>query len=156
MLALELEKSTVKAFMGQILREDIFDTFEVRSIEIATATRMNIDGQLLPETEDVTEDKKPGFSTWEVLRPLVYAVIKTSLKPKYVKIVFSYKTNEAYEIHSNAAALFLNLAYENDTVHFTTGTAQKEFLFEKSLDIAWDEWVKNFFASNGLAVSDRE
>jgi len=156
MLALELEKSAVKAFMGQILREDIFDMFEVRSIEIATATRMNIDGQLTLEAEESVEDKKPGFSTWEALRPLVYAVIKTSPKPKYVKIVFSYMANEACEIHSNAAALFLNLTYENDAVYFTTGTAQREFLFEKSLDIAWDEWVKNFFVGNGLAVSDRE
>jgi len=157
MLALELDKSTVKTFMGLLLREDIFDTFEVRSIEIVTTSRINIDGQLEAAVNNDDEDiKKPGFSTWETLRPLVYAIIKTSIKPKHVKIVFSYKANEACDIHSNAAALFLNLAYENDSVTFTTGTAQKEFLFEKSLDTSWDEWVKEFFAKEGLQVVDRE
>ena len=159
MLALELDKSTVKTFMGQLLREDLFDTFEVRSVEITTTIRINIDGQqaLKAEANDETaEAKKPGFSTWEALRPLVYAIIKTSPKPKYVKIIFSYKASEACDIHSNAAALFLNLAYENDSVTFTTGTAQKEFIFEKSLDIAWNEWVKAFFAKTGLQVVDRE
>ena len=157
MLALELEKAAVKTFMGQLLREDIFDSFEARSIEITTTTRLSIDGQLEPEAPPEGEEpKKPDFSTWESLRPLVYAVIKTSPKPKYVKIVFSYKANEACSIHSNAAALFLNLSYENDAVYFTTGTAQREFLFEKSLDIAWDEWVKGFFAKAGLAVRERE
>jgi len=151
MLALELEKSTVKTFMGKILRENIFDMFEVRNIEIATTIHINIEGQL-----EAYGDKKPGFSTWEALRPLVYAVIKTSPKPRYVKIVFSYRANEACDIHPNAAALFLNMAYENDGVSFTTGTAQREFVFEKSLDASWDEWVKGFFAKAGLSVSDRE
>jgi len=159
MLALELNKSTVKAFMGQLLREVLFDVFEVRSVEIVTNIRMNIDGQQAAEAEAADEAiqiKKPGFSTWEALRPLVYAIIKTSPKPKHVKVVFSYKANEACDIHANAAALFLNLAYENDSVTFTTGTAQKEFVFEKSLDIAWDEWVKAFFEKAGLQVADRE
>jgi len=151
MLALELNNTEVRAFMGKLLREDIFDTFEVRSVEIATATRFNIDGTL--EAED---DKKPGFSTWGALRPVVFEIIKASPKPKHVKIVFSYRAEGLDEIHSNAAALFLNFAYENDSVNFTTGTAQREFLFEKSLDIAWDEWVRGFFANAGLVVSDRE
>jgi len=159
MLALALDKSTIRTFMGQLLREEIFDTFEVRSVEVATAVRINIDGQRAAEaeiTEGSAESQKPKFSTWETLRPLVYGIIKASPKPKHVKVVFSYKASEACNIHANAAALFLNFAYENDSVTFTTGAAQKEFLFEKSLDIAWDEWVKVFFEKVGLQVMDRE
>jgi len=153
MLAQELDKSTVKAFMGQLLREGIFDIFEVRSIELATATRISIDGLLETEAE---EGKKPGFATWEALRPLVYEIIKASPKPKYVKMVFSYKADEACNIHPNAAALFLNMTYENDGVSFTTGVSQREFALDKSLDNNWDEWVKAFFARTALAVNDRE
>jgi len=153
MLALELDKSAVKTFMGQLLRGDIFDIFEVRSIEIATATRINIDGLLEIETE---KDKKPSFATWEALRPLVYEIIKASPKPKHVKIVFSYKAEEACDIHPNAAALFLNMTYENDGVSFTTGVSQREFALDKSLDSNWDEWVKAFFTKTGLSVNDRE
>jgi len=156
MLALELDKSTVKAFMAQLLRENVFNSFEVRSVEIETGTRLSIDGRHEQEQAPEAEDIKTGYTTWESLRPLVYAIIKASPKPKCMKIVFSYMANGATEIHSNAAALFLNLTYENDAVYFTTGTAQKEFLFEKSLDTSWDEWVRNFFAQAGLVVGDRE
>jgi len=145
MLAVELDKAAVKAFMGQLLREEIFDQFEVRTIDIATNIRINIECQ--------TEE---GFSTWADLRPVVTAIIKTSPKPSHVKIVFSYKAAEACEIHENAAALFLNLAYENDGVAFTTGTSQKQFLMEKSLDTNWDEWVKGFFAKGDIVVTNRE
>ena len=153
MLALQLDSTAVKTFMGQILREDIFDQFEVRSIDILAATRINIDGLLEAEPE---EDKKPGFTTWGALRPLVLGIIKASPKPKHVKIVFSYRAGEACEIHANAAALFLNMAYENDAVTFTTGASQREFALDKSLDESWDEWVRGFFAKAGLQVSDRE
>ena len=153
MLALELDKSTVKTFMGLLLRENIFDVFEVRSVDIAAATRINIDGLL----EDATEEgRKPGFTSWEALRPLVYAIIKASPKPKHVKIVFSYKANEACNVHPNAAALFLNMAYENDSVSFTTGASQREFALDKSLDASWDEWTTGFFTKAGLAVTNRE
>jgi len=159
MLAVELEKSAVKAFMGQLLRENVFDMFEVRTIDIATNVHINFDGQLVTETqEEETENaqKKPGFSTWEALRPLIFGIIKASPKPRHVKIVFSYRASEACDIHPNAAALFLNMSYENDSVTFTTGVAQREFLMDKSLDVNWDEWVKGFFARAELSVSDRE
>ena len=153
MIALQLDNTAVKPFMGQILRDDIFDAFEVRSIDISVATRINIDGLLEAEPE---EGKKPDFVTWEAIRPLVMGIIKAGQRPKYVKIVFSYKAAQACEIHANAAALFLNMAYENDTVTFTTGVSQREFALDKSLDANWDEWVRGFFAKVGLQVTDRE
>ena len=142
--------------MGQLLREDIFDIFEVRSVEIATSTRINIDGMLETPPEAADEHKKPGFTTWEALRPLAYEIIKASPKPKHVKIVFSYKANETCDVHPNAAALFLNMVYENDSVSFTTGASQREFALDKSLDANWEEWVTGFFMKNNLSVTNRE
>jgi len=153
MLALQLDNTAVKPFMGQILRENIFDAFEVRSIDISVATRINIDGLLEAEPE---EGQKAGFITWEAIRPLVLGIIKANPKPLYVRIVFSYKAAQACEIHANAAALFLNMAYENDMVTFTTGVSQREFALDKSLDANWDEWVRGFFVKRGVSVSDRE
>jgi len=159
MISVELEKTAVKAFMGQLLRENAFDMFEVRTVDIATNIHINFDGQLVAEATENDVDnvpQKPGFSGWENLRPLVYGIIKASPKPRHVKIVFSYKADEACNIHPNAAALFLNMAYENDSVTFTTGVAQKEFIMDKSLDTNWDDWVTGFFARVGMNVSDRE
>ena len=71
-----------------------------------------------------------------------------------LKIVFSHKDPPA--IHENASALFLNLMYENGKVNFTTATSQKAFSLEKTLVSAWDEWVRIFFGTIGIAVTDRE
>jgi len=152
MLALELDKTAVKGFMGKLLREDLFDTFDVRTLEIAAATRITIDGAVIEKAPEEAEEKKASFTSWGALRPLVYEVIKLSSKPKHVKIVFSHRS--PYDIHTNAAALFLNLVYESDSVSFTTATAQKEFALDKSLDSAWGEWVRGFFGS--MPVRDRE
>ena len=157
MIAVELDTAAVKGFMGRLLREDVLDEFEVRGVEIGISTRISINGALEAEIEDEeVKTKPPGYVSWEALRPLIYAIIKTGAKPRQVKIVFSYKAEAAKDIHTNAAALFLNMVYENDAVHFTTATAQREFSMEKSLDDSWDGWVREFFARKNIVVTDRE
>ena len=158
MIAVAMDNTAVKDFMGRLLREDILDEFEVRGVEIGLTTRVSINGALEAPAADETEASQPlhaGYITWEALRPLVYAIIKTGVKPNLIKIVFSHKAQEAKTIHTNAAALFLNMVYENDAVSFTTATSQKEFVLDKSLDDSWDEWVRGFFARKNIAVSDR-
>ena len=144
MLALELDTSAVKGFMGALLRGDIFDNFEARNLELLTNMRISIDSQ-----------SETGFMQWRDMRPLIYNIIKEGQKPRYIKIVFSLVDSDIQSIHQNAAALFLNLVYENDSVTFTTATAQKEFVMDKSLDFAWDDWINGFFAKNALPVLDK-
>jgi len=142
MLALEIEKSDVKSFMGKLLRENLFDGFEARLIEITTNTRITIDGAIESEA-----------AMWSAMRPLIYEIIKLCPKPRQIKIVFAQKN--PYEIHTNAAALFLNLIYENDNVTFTTATAKKEFTMDKILDNAWDNHIREFFAKTGIDLEGR-
>jgi len=158
MIAVTMDSAAVKSFMGRLLKEDVLDKFEVRGVEIGIATRVSINGaiEVAGGAKDENVKVPTVYSTWEALRPLVYSIIKTSTKPSLVKIVFSHKAQEATAIHANAAALFLNMVYENDAVQFTTATAQKEFALDKSLDNAWDEWVRGFFISKNIAVTDRE
>jgi len=154
MLALAMDESAVKNFMGNLLREDIFDNFDVRNVELLTTTRITIDGKL--ENVDSNISAKGVFSSWKDLRPLVYTIIKSGAKPQWIKIVFSYKATEATTIHSNAAALFLNLTYENNGITFTTATSQKEFALDKSLDTIWEEWIYGLFAKLNISVTVRE
>ena len=142
MISLELEKSQVKPFMAQLLKGDLFNAFEARSVEIFTTPRITID-----TTHDT---QKP---TWDKTRPLVYQIIKLCPKPGQIKIIFSYTNPQ--EIHTNAAALFLNLVYENDGITFTTATAQKEFALDKSMNPAWDNFIREFFAKASVNVTDR-
>jgi len=151
MIAVQMDSAGVKEFMNRLLRDDILNVFEVRGIEMTINTRMSIDGALI-----TSENGPQGFISWEALRPLLFAIIKTGAKPRQIKIIFSFKAEEVKEIHPNAAALFLNMIYENDNVNFTTATAQKEFSLEKSLDDTWDEWVRGFFNEKNITVTDRE
>ena len=161
MIAVTIDAAAVKWFMGRLLREDILDEYEVRGVEIGLNTRISINGAI-ETAESASEDESQktktstAYITWEALRPLVYSIIKTSPKPKLVKIVFSYRAQDVAAVHANAAALFLNMVYENDTVSFTTATAQKEFALDKSLDDTWDGWVRGFFVRKNIVVADRE
>ena len=144
MLALGLNTDEVKNFMKILLRENIFDGFEARLVEIDTTVRVSIDGA----------NETGEFSAWETVRPLVFEIVKLSAKPRRMKVVFSHKNTE--EIHANAAALFLNIVYENDGITFTTGAAQREFAMDKTHDTEWDAWVRGFFAKTGIHAMDRE
>ena len=145
MLALEMDKAAVKGFMGQLLKGEIFDSFEVRSVEMAAGVRFTIEGTL----------EEAGFARWSALRQVVYEIVKVSPKPRFIKVVFSYAAEEAAKVHPNAAALFLNLVYENDSITFTTATAQREFVMDKSLEMAWDDRIREFFRSSGVTLTDR-
>jgi len=135
-----MDNSAVKNFMGKILREGIFDAFEVRTVEISATTRISIEA--------------PTSTPWGELRPMIFEIMKLSAKPKHMKIVFSRPNAE--EIHTNAAALFLNMVYENDGITFTTASAQKEFALNKEIDLAWDEYVRSFMNNfKDFPVRDR-
>jgi hypothetical protein len=138
MLALELDGTQVKHFMGRLLRETDFDGYVLRSAEVASASHYSVEGE----------------QTWAEIRPFVYEIIKIGGKPKSLKLVLAHATPD--EIHPNAKALFLNLLYEADSVTFTTATAQREFALDKSLDAAWDDKVRGFFAELGIPVRDRQ
>ena len=147
MLALELSDDLVKGFMGRLLKEDIFCDFKVRSVDILAKNRFSLDGE-------ISGGDGKDYSMWSEVRPLVFEIVKQMGKPSVFKIVLSHK--EPHAIHENASALFLNLMYENGKVSFTTATSQKAFSLEKTLNSTWDEWMRKFFSSIGIVVSDRE
>ena len=148
MLALTLDESQVRGFMNRLLKEELFDAFEVRSVEINALTRVDVSGELSGDSRT--------FATWAQLRPLVVAIIKNHQMPRYLKIIFSYAAETVSSIHQNASALFLNLVYESGGLHFTAATAQKLFSLDKSLDEEWEKYVNSFFSRNGVPVKNKE
>ena len=131
--------------MGKLLKENVFDNFHMRKIEISTDFKIEI--------SELSKAEGARANYWAAIRPLILHIIKTGAKPSLIKIIFSLP--DTASIHTNAAALFLNLSYENDEVSFTTATSQREFEMDKTLDTCWDEWVRNFFCNKDIAVKDR-
>jgi len=150
MLVIELTGEDLKNLMNLLLKHATFDKFQVRGVEICTYTKFSISGILektyYPEAE--REGIKRNYCLWSELRGHALEWIKGDRQPKALKIVFSPDEEATADIHGNAAALFLNLHYEDQLARFTTATSQKSFDLDKSLDQAWDEMIRKFFRKN--------
>ena len=155
MYAFGISDSEVKNFMNKLLKENCFDDFELRNVQIKSFAKFDIDGRIerkFIENNNLSDDK--FFCEWRKIKPYVFNFVKGKIKPSFMKIVISAPENLAAEISENAAALFINFVFENDRVICTTGTAQKNFMLDKSLDAAWDNYVKSFFKDIQIAVYD--
>ena len=148
----------VKNFMNKILREQCFDNFELRNVEILSFAKFDIDGKVnrkfmkLEEGEEA-EEAETFFCKWGKIKPYVFQFVKGKVKPSYMKFVISAPKELLEEVSDNAAALFLNFVFETDMVVCTTGTAQKNFALNKELDLAWEEYVKVFFRNIEIAIN---
>lgn len=139
----------IKFFMNKLLKEDTFNLFEVRGVEIYSFTKFEIDGFLEPSLLGA-ETSSRSYCTWQELKPYVFNIIKGNVKPRSIKIIFSLDTEKSTSLHNNAAALYLNMHFVDETVTFTTGTSQKNFALDKSLDNIWEEYIRNFFKQNNF------
>lgn len=153
MLALKIIDSEVKDFMNKLLRESVFDVFEVRGVEIMGFTKFEISGILDAAARDDVSAPARNYCTWQELRPYVLHIIKGGKKPKSIKIIFSPSLQETLAVHANASALFLNLTYDGDGLLLTTASAQKNFSLDKSLDAAWEESVFDFLKVNRISAT---
>ena len=145
----------VKLFMNKLLRDDAFDFFETRTVEIETFVKFEIIGNLNKDFIENVEDES-FFCGWGKIRHYVFELVKGKIKPKSMKIVISAPDSLTEKISDNAAALFLNFIFENDKVICTTGTAQKNFSMDRKEDIEWERYIKEFFSNIGIAVSEEE
>ncbi len=144
--------SDVKVFMSKLLKEDLFDPMGVREVEIRAITYFCIDGAI--DREFLNTDRT--HCLWQEIKPIVVTIIKGNKRPRSLKLVLSLPKEELPSIHENAAAAFMNIAYEQDKITLTTATSQKTFSLDKSLDHAWETYVTNFLSRNGIAFTNVE
>lgn len=159
MFVFEVEHPGIKNAMNYLLKENTFDFFEVRGVEIITLTKFEISGILDKDPaghEAGTEGKaseglerdqnqktlRRNYCTWEELRPYVFNIVKGNRKPRCIKVIFSYPAHLTESFHENASALFLNMIYENDGIIFTTATSQRNFTMERKMDDMWEDYIR--------------
>ena len=138
MKVFSVPESQVKDFMQHLFNQDTFAKFQVRGIVVHSFTHFEISG----------EKGEGDFCTWGELRPYVRNIIKGTEKPRIIKIIFALEAPEA--THPNAAALFINVLYDNDKINCTTACSQKSFELNRDVDIVWDNWVTDFFRQNSV------
>lgn len=148
MYAFYIEGEDVKNFMNKLLRENTFDGYELRNVEIENIAKFEIDGSI--NRDYLNEDEDRSFCYWSEIKGYVFEIIKGNRLPKVFKVVLSLTADKVEILHPNGAAMFINIMFENDRVNFVTGTSQKNFSLDKGVDVAWEEYVHKFFKKLGL------
>ena len=155
MLALDLAESGNKQFMNCLLVTEIFDNFTVRDAVISSFARLEIS----PAAMDAADPEGNVVRTntvvlWKEVKELVKNYIAGKARPGLIKLVFSI-SEEALEKHFPASkAVFLNLHFENGKMRLTTGAAQRNFALDKTYEVQWDQYIKDFIARNGWEFTE--
>ena len=149
MLALKIADADVKDFMNKLLREEVFDNFEVHNIIINSFAKFDISGGLY-YADDTASDKK--HTSWQKLQPYVFNIIKGNKRPEYMKFVFFAGDKMQAELSETKAVYFLNIIFENKQILVTSAVMVKEFTLDRSQEYIWDTYVANFFKKHKIAA----
>ena len=145
--------TNTKKFMAMLLKENVFDLFELRNITITTFSTFEIDGRLNKDYFENKDDIKADFCKWKDVKPFAFEIIKGNRLPKFIKLVLSADNETVSKISPQASALFINITFENNEITIITGSSTKTFTMDKRTDIMWDEYVEEFFTNNKIPVS---
>ena len=144
----------VKAFMSNILIHSTFDQFLMWEMDITTYNYFHISGKVNNNWyEEGEETPTEGYSYWKTVKPFAFQVMKGQKTPQTFKIVLQLSRENTQNILTDGdmtyniddiSGLFLNIKFENNELHMITGTSLKTFTFDKSIDYAWDNYVRSF------------
>ena len=150
MLSFSIVETEVRYFMNKLLKEELFDFFDVREVDIITFARFEIDGFIPAEA---SEGGKPParYCSWGELRPYVFEIIKGK-RPRALKIVLSLPVEQAVLLHSNMSACFLNFMFDGIRVLCTASVSEKAFALDKAAGEVWHEYALKFFKENNIVV----
>lgn len=151
-----LKIDDVKQFTGKLFLGNTFDSFLLREAEIATFNSFSIDGRIRKgyfTQEELEEKPVEDYSSWAVVKPVCFSLIKGKKLPGSFQIVLQAASDSVGEFLADrqlpAAAdqikgLYLNIRYENGKIICVTGTSVSFFTLDKTLETEWDEAVKLF------------
>ena len=88
MIAVKIED--VKSFTSKLFVKEAFDAFLVKEVSIVTYNSFTIDGHIRQgyyTEEELEENRIEEFSSWKMLRPFCFSLIKGKKLPGRFKIV---------------------------------------------------------------------
>lgn len=146
----------VKSFMNHLLIQNVFDNFLLSELEIITYNQFKINGNLNKgwydeEEKEALEDRQ--YSTWSDIKPIAFSLMKGKKVPAMFKIVLILSPANTRKIIekslpnfdlSQIGSLFLNIRYENGSLHLITGVSMKVFTMDKTVEQEWDSNMKRF------------
>lgn len=165
MVALKIEEQ--KTFTAGLFLGGIFDSFLVREAVIVTYNSFSIDGKVRHgyySDEELEEQKIEEYSSWKVLKPICFSLIKGNRLPESFRIVLQLSPDAKERflasrvpgfLPEQVSGLYINVRYEDGEMMCVTGTSANLFTMDKTLDREWDESVKQFLKKNGVVFEER-
>ena len=164
MVALKIDD--IGLFTRQLFVGEVFDRFLVREASVVTYNAFHIDGHTrmgyYSETE-LEEKKIEDFSSWSVIRPICFMLIKGKRLPGSFAITLQMPPDGTGKFIAASGlpiraeqvnGLYLNIKYENGEMYCITGTSLNFFTLDKSVETEWDTAVKHFLKKNQIVFSE--
>ena len=110
--------------------------------------------RVLDSEEELEANRVEEFSSWKMLRPICYSLIKGKRLPESFQITLQLSPEENEKFLRRVkpdfpveqlAALYLNIRYENHAASCVTGTSLKVFTLDKQIEHEWDDTVRRYF-----------
>lgn len=168
-----------KKCMAELLLRTTFDDFTFIEGEITTFNRFKIDGVVHKDfygdmNEDANSDSPANmsentshtsttnvitYSTWKCVKEYCLSIIKGKRTPLDFRFIFALSdtlvrtliTEKALDFQPEIVqGLYLNFRYDGSTLACITGTALKTFTLDKTLEHAFDQWIREFFTQNEI------
>ena len=164
MIALKIED--MKQFTARLFMGETFDHFLIREAEIITFNVFTIDGHIRQgyySEEELEENQLEELSSWKMIRPYCFSLIKGKKLPGSFQIVLQMppqaveKFVAARQMHLRADqvnGLYLNIRYEEGKLFCVTGTSVSFFTLDKTLDSEWDQAVRSFLKKNEIIFEE--
>ncbi|WP_287388511.1 DUF5721 family protein [Lachnospira sp.] len=163
---ISLTVTNTSDFMNKLLVKETFDMLLLSEADIQTGSFYKIDGRINTSfytAEELEALPDSQYSNWKMQRPHVFNLIKGKKVPSGLKIIFALskkaiaKLIEKNDIDldiDSVDGLFINVNYKDDAVTIITGTSLKTFTLDKSLEKAFDAYIKNTFEMAEIAYTE--
>lgn len=164
MISLKVEE--VKTFMNKLLLQNVFDNFLVSEVEVNTANRFVIKGDLNKNffsTDEIEILDGRNYSTWAELKPIIFQIIKGNRTPLSFKMVFLLSKSNTENVlaksglpykYEDIGGFFLNIRFDQNGLYLITGTSMKIFTLDQSINQVWDKDVKTFIKHHEIAFEE--
>lgn len=163
MIALKVED--VRSFTSKLFVKEDFDRFLVKEAAIVTYNSFSIDGHIRQgyyTDEELEENRIESFSSWKMLRPICFSLIKGKKLPGSFHIVLLLAPSDVEKFASASGStvsgeqiqgLYLNIRYEDGALYCVTGTSLNVFTMDKTLETEWDRSVTQFMRSHEIVCT---
>ena len=99
----------------------------------------------------------PSYSQWSKIKPVCFGLIKGNKVPTSLKIIFLLSEGDTSQLAGQTDinpedinGLFINIRYSDSGLTLVTGTSVRTFTLDKSLEHAFDSYVKVFLETSGI------